>query len=127
MSATTITRAFVWEDGDAACMARVTLNGSNITQSTISSISRKVFDLDSATPTTAISTTTPAVASTVFNTLQTDGRWTVDAIGYNFRDTIAASVITDAHRYRVEYVVTGASGEKFVMVFVLVALEIYSS
>lgn len=127
MATTDIIRGSAYEDCDVACLARVTLNGTDATQAAITSIARKVFDLDSTTPTTATSTSAPVVASTVFDTLQTDGRWTADETGYNFRDTVAGSVITDGHRYRIEYVFTGASGEKFAIVYEVTAREMYSA
>ena len=127
MGATDIIRGYVWEDGDVTCLARATLNGSNITQAVISSIARKVFDLDSTTPTTAVDSSSVTVASSVFDTLQTDGRWSKDSTGYNFRDTVAASVLSSAHRYRVEYVFTGSNGEKAVLLFEVSAKSIHSS
>lgn len=127
MSASDKISGIVWEDGDVSCLARVQLNGSNVTQSVLSSITCKVFDLNSSTRTTAVSTPTVTIASSVFDTLQTDGRWTVDATGYNFRHTIAASVISSAHRYKIEYLFTGTGGEKFFVVFEASAQEVYTS
>jgi len=128
MAATDITETIIWEDCDACCMARVTLNGSNITQSAISAITRKIFDLDGSTPTTAESTTALTVASVVFDTLQTDGRWSKDTTGYNFRDTIGGiNFPAPDHDYLVEYKITGAGGELAAMVFRLPTQALYSS
>lgn len=128
MAASDITRGVGWEDEDATFLARLTLNGSNITQSVISSIQRKIFDLDGPTPTTATDTTSLTVASAIFNTLQTDGRWTVDGTGYNFRDNVVASFFPSGdRRYRIEYKFTGSSGEVFFAVFEWHPREVLSS
>jgi hypothetical protein len=125
MGATDITKAQIWEDNDCTCMARFTVNGSNGTQSDVASISRKIFDLDANTSTAATSVT---VASSVFDTLQTDGRWTKDDTGYNFRDRIAGTNFpTGNTRYRVEYQFTGSSSEKFMIVFEPTTEEILTS
>lgn len=127
MANAAITHAIIWEGGDACLMARVTLNGSNVTQASLTSITRKIFDLDGDTPTTAIDTATPAVASTIFDTLQTDGRWTVDETGYNFRNTIGGAEFPDPnHTYRVEYRLVGAASEIAWLVFELETLGVYS-
>ena len=128
MQATDIILETIWEDGDATNLARVHLDGSNITQAGITTIIRKIFDLDTATPTTAIDTTSLTIASAVFDTLQTDDRWTEDSTGYNFRDVVAGSEYATAnHRYRVEYVFTSSGGAVFPVVYILSTQELYSS
>ena len=108
----------IWQNGDATCLARIHMNGSNITQADISAISRKIYDLDSSTPGTALSTTAVAKTSVVFDSLQTDDRWTEDSTGYNFRNAIAGSNFPSArHRYRIAYAFTGSGGEKFFVAF----------
>ncbi len=94
-------------------MARVQMNGSNISQSDISAVERKIFDADGSTPDTAEDTSDLTVASVVFDDLQTDDRWTEDSTGYNFRDTVVASLLSSPTRYRIEYKFTGAAGEVF--------------
>ena len=128
MKPTDVTRETIWEDGDVTEMARFLINGANATQSDVTSIARKIFDLNGSTPNTAESTTAPAVASTVFDTLQTDARWSKDATGYNFRERIAATNFpTAGHRYLVEYLFTGSGGEKFWIVFEHLAQSVRSS
>lgn len=129
MSATDITKEVVWEDAGAICLARVVgVDGANITHSDVTSIARKIFDLDSSTPTTAVDTSTLTVADTVYDTLQTDDRWSKDDTGYNFLDTVAASVLTTGdHSYLVEYKVTPVAGEVYWLVYQLYARNVLSS
>lgn len=124
-----ITNGTAWEDTGCTLMARVLGNaGTAINQASISSIARKVFDLNSSTPETPVSSTTPTVADVVFDALQTDARWTTDSTGYNFRETVAASVLAEGdRRYRVEYVLTPASGEKFNVVFEIQTRKLIST
>jgi hypothetical protein len=122
-------RGTAWEDTDLTCMARAKLNGAvaSFIQSAISAIERKIFDRTSATPGTALSTTAVVVADSVFDTLQTDGRWTEDSTGYNFRDTIpAASLASGSSQYRVEYKVTTTSGSIFFLVFEVTSFAVFS-
>jgi len=114
--ASDITRASIWEDGDVTEMARFQINGANAVQSDLSTIVRKIYDR--AAGDTLVSTENLAVASVVFDTLQTDGRWSRDETGYNFRDRIeAVNFPTGGRTYRVEYLFTGVSGEKFWIIF----------
>lgn len=117
-----VAKAFVWEDSGAALMARVLGNAATaITQATVSSVTRKVFDLDGATPTTPVSSAL-TVSTVVFDTLQTDGRWATDSTGYNFLDAVDDDVFTTGgNRYRVEYVFEPSSGAKFHVVFEVLA------
>lgn len=108
----------VWEDGDATELARIQINGADMVQADLSSIQRKIFDVSSDTKGTALETTNPSIGSVVFDTLQTDGRWSKDNTGYNFRDKVAAaSLDTGGRTYRVEYLFTGTGGEKFFVVW----------
>ena len=82
-----LVRGSCWEGCNFTCMARMEgADAAAITQSSVSSIDGKVFDKNSSTDTGT--TLTVAVATSVFNTLQTDARWDVDATGYNFRFTL---------------------------------------
>ncbi len=115
------------EDGDATVLARLTArNGSgaatgidgegNFLQiADISTITCKIFDLDSATPDTAISTPTVTVSTNVLDTVITAQTiWTRDTTGYNFLHDLAGSEFpTGERRYRVEYTVTLTGGAVF--------------
>ncbi len=107
--------AIAWEGATPKLMARITGNdGANITQSDITSIARTIYDLDSATPDTAIGdATAPVVADVVFDTLQTDDLWDEDTTGYNFKDEVLGSLLTEPHRYMVKWIFTAAVGQPF--------------
>lgn len=126
MAAHNLVRQTIWEDGDVTEMARFTVNGSNGVQADLTSITRKIFDLDNKD--TVIATDTIVIADAVFDTLQTDGRWTEDATGYNFRDRVGGSnFASGGQTYRVEYYFVGASSEKFFVVYEHPARAVYSS
>lgn len=96
--------------------------GNLITQGGLSSIALNIYDLDGATPATPIHTSAPSIASVVFDTLQTDGRWGVDPAGYNFRDLVAHTVLPTAeHHYRCVYEFTATDGTKYPAVFEVLA------
>lgn len=110
-------------------MARITGgDGSAIGQADVASIARKVFDVRSATPETAVNSAAPVVVDSIFDTLQTDSRWSVDETGFNFADTVPASVFATGDRtYRVEYVFTPTSGQPWAVVFEPYVKKLYSS
>lgn len=119
-----------WEDGGCTCMARVLDNdGSRALQADVASISRSIFDLDGATPTVAVSGPTDIpVATGVYDTLQTDDRWSEDATGYNFANVVPASVFSSGgHRYRIEYKFTPVGGQVYWTVYEVLAESVYTS
>lgn len=116
------------EDSAVTVYARITGAAvAAVQQADVSTITAKVFDLSSTTPTTAIGTDPVlVVASVISNTLQTGSttRWTRDGTGYNFAHTVAGSYLaTPDHRYRVEYVLTPTTGDvlRFAAEFVTLA------
>ena len=117
-----------WEGSGPWLLARVVGQaGSAVTQASLSSITCKVFDLQGAAPGTAVSEPTVTISSAVFDSLQTDARWTEDATGYNFAHQVASSVVADGgHAYRVEYKFTPASGQTFYVVFEVHASDVRS-
>ena len=109
-----------YQNGGGDFLARVYRHDSYTAaqQSEITSITCKVFDLDSDTPTTAIITPAITVSDVIFNSLQTDARWTVDSTGFNFRHELLATAFpTGQHRYRVEYKITPTDGAAVFLVF----------
>ncbi len=102
----------VFQNGDATFLARVEFDGANITQAGLTSITCNVYDLKGNTPSTPVLTPTLTVSATIFDTLQTDARWTRDATGYNFRHDMPATAFTTArHDYDVIYKFTSSGGK----------------
>lgn len=119
------TKAFVWEDSGASFMARVVGNdAANITQASITGITCKVFDSSG----TSVATPSITVANVVFDTLQTDARWTVDGTGYNFLHAMPDTVFTTGgETYTVEYMFDPASGSDFPCVYEVPARALLGS
>ena len=95
----------VYEDSTFSVLARIHANGTNVVQADVSTITYSIYPTDSTTAhTTATSLT---VATVIFDTLQTDARWTKDITGYNWRHDVAATVLVDPTKdYQIEYKVT---------------------
>lgn len=104
-----------WEDADLVLLSRVrSIDGAYITQSSISSIALKVYDLSDAS---LVGSSALTVSNVVFDTLQKDDRWTVDSLGYNFRATVPAAFFpTGGRDYRVEVIFTPTAGGTFPIV-----------
>ena len=111
MSCETVTGC-VAEDSTFAVMLRLQVDGVTATQSVLSSITWKAWDEQNTGTVHASGTLT--VSSVVFDTLQTDGRWSADATGYNFRHDITQATFTDPGRYLIEYAVTMTGGNSFI-------------
>lgn len=128
MPAAVVTTGTVFEDGGATFLARVVgNNAANITQATINGITYKVFDLTEI-PGKLITSGTLTVSDVVFDTLQTDSRWTKDSTGYNFRHNMPPSAFPEGNRqYQVEYLFDPTSGEDFLVVFKVSATETFTS
>lgn len=124
-------------------MARLLGNlGTPITIATVASIAWKVSDLTTGL---AVASGTFTVATTVFDSLQMDSRWTLDnanalgpdqRYGYNFlavlpAATFAATVLTGqanltpADRLRCDVTFTPVSGEVFAVPFEWVPIASY--
>lgn len=115
------------EDGAATAVARLTARagtgtatgvsgeGKWLKQADISTITCGVYDLDSATPGTAVATPSVVVATAIQDSPVTDGAiWPLDATGWNFYHDLADTNFPTAnHRYRVIYTVTLTGGTVF--------------
>ena len=109
----------VWEGGRPHLMARlVGYDAANITQSDLSSItytSRALSDL-----TTEIDGSALTITIVVFDTLQTDSRWSKDSTGYNFRHQLPAAAIPDGGVvYVIQYKFVDSSAAQFFLEFQL--------
>ena len=129
MALTVPAKGTIWEDGAATCMARVLGNaGTAITQASLTAITYKIYDIDSDTPTTVVSSGTVTISTDVFDTLQTGARWTIDSTGYNYLTTFAASnFATPNHRYVIEVTFDPTSGDNFPCVFQIAVVPIIGS
>lgn len=119
------------EDGSADVLARITARdatgeatgvageGRWLKVADISTITCKVFNIDSSTPDTAIATPTVDKTTDVLDTpVTTDEIWTKDSVGYNFLHSLAASNFPEGSKvFSVEYEVTLTGGGKFHGVF----------
>lgn len=122
------------EDCGISLMDRVYGNaGTAITQATITAISYKVYSHTSkdkavdAEDGTLIASGSLTVASVVFDTLQTDARWTKDSTGYNFRYDSPATDRPAGGWHRYEIVFDPSSGENFAAVWVVETLAMAGS
>lgn len=112
----------------ASVLARVTgAGGALATQASLASVARAVYDLSGDTPTEPASETDLVIANCVYDTLQTGSGWTVDEVGYNFRDDLAAAIFADGdHVYRVEYTFVDGDGEQYIIPAVISAEAVLS-
>ena len=122
----TPTLATIYEDTAITCMARIQGDDAvNITQSDVTSITLKTF-LNYGT--TATTTTSLTVSTSVFNALQTDARWTKDSTGYNFRFQIPSSVfVAGDSTYRCEFLFDMDSQPDLFVIFSVDTVEVLSS
>jgi hypothetical protein len=107
-------------------MARFEVAGSNGVQADCVSIQMKAWkttDFDNTVLDAALT-----VSSVVFDALQTDGRWTRDSTGYNFRYDVADTICTDAGAlYLFEAVIETSGGSLPPMVWEVTCKETRSS
>jgi len=86
-----------YKNGSAVLLARVVDGaGDVIQQSDVDDIQYSVFELDPCRPDTLTVVAghegvSLDVSDVIFDTLQTGGLWTVDAVGYNFRHEMTSA------------------------------------
>ena len=107
-------------------MARIQgTDASNITQATTSSIRFAVFKNAS---TTATYTATLTVADVVYDSLQTDARWSKDSTGFNFAYAVIASVFDAGDAtYRLEFKFTPTTGSQYWVIYAIDTVEVFTS
>lgn len=116
----------VYEDSTFSLMARFEVDGANAVQADCTSIAVKAWDTRDFDNTVVASAL--VVADVVFDTLQTDGRWSVDTTGYNFRYDVPDTVCTVAGAtYRFECVVTTSGGKLPPMIWEVLCRQTRSS
>ena len=119
MPSVQIIRAVVFEKSGCQPMARIySPTGALITQAGTTSVTRTVTNLRTGAVISAASPLT--VANVIFDTLQTDARWTKDSTGYNFKDSITSTILTSPNViHRAEYKFVPTSGDNYWIVFEL--------
>jgi len=122
----TPTRGTIYEDSGLTCMARIQgADASNITQATTSAITLAVFKNANTTATYTASLT---VADVVYDSLQTDSRWSKDSTGYNFRYAVVASVFdTGDATYTIEFKFTPTTGSQYWVIYEIDTVEVFTS
>ena len=121
------THGTAFKHGSATLLARVVgADGVNLVQADVAAIEYSIYLLDDGDPDarTAVSGHSEValeVAGVVFDELQNDALWTVDAVGYNFRHVL--DVATDpafavaGRRYLVEFQLTPAAEQVILVRF----------
>jgi hypothetical protein len=119
----------VFRHGTAVMLARIVDgHGDNVNQASIASASYTIFALEPYEPEILIPVegheeVALDVEEVIFDVLQTDGGWTVDDLGYNFRHELDVSTddaFTQVVRmYQVRYELQPVTGQKLVFRFQL--------
>ncbi len=132
MAEATDIRGTVFKNGSATLMDRVV--GSDnvaIVQGDLASATYTVFLLSDqyANTRTAVDEhedVALTIADLIFNSLQTDSRWTEDSTGYNFRHVLDVSddqaFAIAGRRYLVEFTLTPVSGQVILVRFLVDAI-----
>lgn len=118
-----------FKNGSAILMARIVDSaGAYIQQSGVSAIKYSIYELDPCRPDNLAAVTghdavSLIVSGVVYDTLQTGGLWTIDAVGYNFRHQINVSQNEAFPKagtlYQVRYELTPTTGQKSIIRFQL--------
>jgi hypothetical protein len=118
-----------FKNGSAVLMARIVdAAGANVQQSGVAAIEYSIYELDPCRPDnlTAVAGhdgVALTVANVIYNTLQTGGLWTLDAVGYNFRHEIDVTTSEAFPKagvaYQIRYELTPTTGQKSIVRFQL--------
>lgn len=116
-----------FKNGSAVLLARlVDQVGAYVVPADIRAIHYTVYLLDGRNPDSRTAVTghagaSLAAADVVFDALQTDPIWTVDAIGYNFRHVLDVSAhpafAIAGRRYLIEYQLSPTAGQTILVRF----------
>jgi hypothetical protein len=116
-----------FKNGSVTLLARIVdASGQNIQRADLSTIKYTVYLLDDQDPDNRTAVADHAdvaltVSAVIFDTLQTDSIWTVDATGYNFRHLLDISVhpafTVAGRRYLVEYQLAPVAGQVILVRF----------
>ena len=123
MAEAIIYECVVYEDFPMTALARITgSDGNNLQQADLTSIAYTVRD-NNDSGASEVTSGTLTIADVVFDSLQTDARWTKDSTGYNFRATIPAAAFPSTSDYRVQITFTETTGETFPLWFDATVLD----
>lgn len=118
-----VTNTVGWQGTPFMFLARITgFSGALLDPANVNDIAYEVID----TVTDEVVESDDLVTATVlFDTLQTDGRWTLDSIGYNFRHLMDGDAFpVGGRRYRVEYTINVDDGTTVVVAFLHLAKQL---
>jgi hypothetical protein len=117
--------AIVTQSNPTSFLARVQdQSGNLITQASATAITVTVWNVETSTQTDTFS---PSVSSTIYNTLQTDGRWTTDSIGYNLAINLDSSAFNAGNcRFQVQVAITPQSGSVYRLIAVVETRGIFA-
>ena len=117
----------VFKNGSATLLARIVgSDGSLVTQAQIASADYTVYlldenDPDAGTPVTGHADVALGVNLLIYDSLQNDDLWDVDALGYNFKHVLDISVheafATAGRSYRIVFRLTPTSGQVILVRF----------
>lgn len=109
-------------------MARVIgPDATTVTSTMISGVTYSVYD--TAEPSTAlVSESTLTLGNVLYDTLQTDARWSRDSAGYNFRYDVQSTELPQGKKkYRFEFRFAPVSGQPFHTVWEVTTVDLYRS
>lgn len=116
MTATIYSSQAIWQGTTLVVMSRMTqVDGQTaIILANVSTITRTIGTMIGGM--WSIGSPVSLVVSTVIGALSTANGWTVDAIGYNLRDIVAASLLNVVGNSEVEYTITLTDGTVSILV-----------
>ncbi|MEI8016868.1 MAG: hypothetical protein WCH39_01655 [Schlesneria sp.] len=100
----------VWIGSPQAIMSRLTaIDGATVlTVGNVSSITRTIGT--KAAGVWSYANPVALTVSTVISALSTSNGWSNDSVGYNFRDIVPGSMLTNPGETRIEYIVNTTDG-----------------
>lgn len=123
-----------YERGSTILMARIVgRDRTPIVQATLNALSYEVWNILEVPTRKIVSETALTISGVIYNTLQTDERWTVDDEGYNFLYELPAvslenrrtwTAATKDWFYRVEFKFDPLVGEDFWGIFEIQAKDV---
>lgn len=103
-------------------------DGEAVQQADISSIAYSVWDITDTSSPSETATGTLTVANVIYDTLQTDSRWSKGGDGYNFLWEAPSTLFPDGSKtYRLEIKFTPSAGEPFHGVYEIQTKNLYRS